>query len=88
MALKKKIKQLEEFGRLAYPGGEPFYKRAENIRKRLERLEKIDKPIIKKELPINFGIDKRSGKDVLTITNYDLFIETKELIKNINFSFF
>ncbi len=84
MALKKKIKQLEEFGRLAYPGGEPFYKRAENIRKRLERLEKIDKPIIKKELPINFGIDKRSGKDVLTITNYDLFIETKELIKNIN----
>ena len=83
-ALKKKIKQLEEFGRLAYPGGEPFYKRAENIRKRLERIEKIDKPITKKELPINFGIDKRSGNDVLTITNYDLYIDTKELIKNIN----
>ena len=84
IALKKKIKQLEEFGRLAYPGGEPFYKRADNIRKRLERIEKKDKPSIKKELPINFDIDKRTGNDVLTITNYDLCIGNKELIKNIN----
>ena len=83
-ALKKKIKQLEEFGRLAYPGGEPFYKRAENIRKRLDRLEKKDRPIIKKELPINFEIEKRTGKDVLTINNYNLNIENNELINNIN----
>lgn len=83
-ALKKKIKQLEEFGRLAYPGGEPFYKRAENIRKRLDRLEKKDKPIIKKELPINFEIEKRTGKDVLTIDNYNLSIEDNELINDIN----
>ena len=85
IALKKKIKQLEEFGRLAYPGGEIFYKRAENIRKRLERIEKKDKPIIKKELPINFDIEKRTGKDVLTIINYNLSIGNNELIKNINF---
>jgi len=83
-ALKKKIKQLEEFGRLAYPGGEPFYKRAENIRKRLDRLEKKDRPIIKKELPINFEIEKRTGKDVLIIDNYNLCIENSELINNIN----
>ena len=83
-ALKKKIKQLEEFGRLAYPGGEPFYKRAENIRKRLDRLEKKNRPIIKKELPINFEIEKRTGKDVLTINNYNLNIENNELINNIN----
>lgn len=84
VALKKKIKQLEEFGRLAYPGGESFYKRAENIRKRLDRLEKKDRPIIKKELPITFEIDKRTGKDVLIIDNYNLYIENSELINNIN----
>jgi len=84
LALKKKIKQLEEFGRLAYPGGEPFYKRAENIRKRLEKLEKVDKPIIKKELPINFDIKKRSGNDVLTIVDYNLSIGDNVLINNIN----
>ena len=83
-ALKKKIKQLEDFGRLAYPGGEPFYKRAENIRKRLERLEKKDRPIIKKELPINFETKKRTGNDVLTIDNYNLSIEDNELINSIN----
>lgn len=84
LALKKKIKQLEEFGRLAYPGGEPFYKRAENIRKRLDRIEKKEKPVIKKELPINFDIEKRTGKDVLTIENYNLNIGDNELINNIN----
>ena len=83
-AMKKKIKQLEEFGRLAYPTGDPFFRRAENIRKRLERIEIKDKPIIKKELPMNFEFDKRSGNDVLTINNFDLSIEDKILIKNIN----
>lgn len=83
-AMKKKIKQLEEFGKLAYPGGEPFFKRAESIRKRLEKLEKVEKPVIKKDIPINFGINERSGKDVIVINNYDLNINDKVLIKNIN----
>ena len=84
ITMKKKIKQLEVFGKLAYPTGEPFFKRAENIRKRLAKIEIKDKPVIKKELPINFEFDKRSGKDALTIKNYDLSIENKLLIKNIN----
>ncbi|MBQ4031981.1 MAG: ABC-F family ATP-binding cassette domain-containing protein, partial [Bacilli bacterium] len=84
IALKKKIKQLEEFGRLAYPLGESFYRRAENIRKRLERIEVLDRPQVKKELPINLDFDKRSGKDVLVIKDYDLTIEDKTLINNIN----
>ena len=86
VALKKKIKQLEEFGRLAYPGGEPFFKRAENIRKRLERLELKDKPVVKKELPMSFDIDKRTGNVVLDIKNYNLSIGNKELINVINIS--
>ena len=84
LAMKKKIKQLEEFGKLAYPGGEPFFKRAENIRKRLARLERVDKPIVKKEIPINFDINERSGKDVVVLNKYDLKIDDICLIKNIN----
>ena len=83
-AMKKKIKQLQEFGKLAYPGGEPFFKRAESIKKRLEKIELKNKPITKKELPINLSFDKRSGKDVLKIKNYDLYIESQKLIENIN----
>ncbi len=85
-AMKKKIKQLEDFGRLAYPGGEPFYRRAENIRKRLNRLELIDRPKEKKELPIELTFDNRSGKDALVIKDYDLYIDTTLLIKDINFT--
>ena len=83
-AMKKKIKQLQEFGKLAYPSGESFFKRAENIRKRLERLEIKDKPQERKELPINLTINNRSGKDVLKINNYNLYISSKLLIENIN----
>lgn len=83
-AMKKKIKQLENFGKLAYPGGEIFFRRAENIRKRLEKIDVKDKPIIKNVLPINFEFDTRSGKDVIIINNYDLCIGDKILIKDIN----
>ena len=84
LAMKKKIKQLEEFGHLAFPCGESFFKRAENIRKRLDRIEKVDKPIIKDELPIKLQFDNRSGNDVLYIKNFDLKIANKVLIKNID----
>ena len=84
LAMKKKIKQLQEFGKLAFPEGGPFFRRAENIRKRLERLELKDKPVVKKDLPINLSFDKRSGNDVLTINKYNLLIEDKTLIENIN----
>ncbi len=83
-AMKNKIKQLETFGKLAYPGGEIFFKRAENIRKRLEKLEKKEKPIIKNNLPINFEFDNRSGKDALVIKDFDLLINDLALINNIN----
>ena len=85
-AMKKKIKQLEEFGKLAYPGGEPFFKRAENIRKRLDKLELVNKPTVKKDLPIDLVFDNRSSKDTLVIENYDLYIEEMLLIKDINFN--
>lgn len=84
LAMKKKIKQLQEFGRLAFPEGGPFFRRAENIQKRLERIELKNKPVIKKDLPINLEFDDRSGKDVLVFNNYSLSIGDIILINNIN----
>lgn len=85
IAMKNKIKKLEEFGRLAFPQGEKFFKRAQSIRKRLEKVEVLNKPIIKKEIPLNFDFDTRSGKKVLSIKDYNLSIDNKILINNINF---
>ena len=80
----RKIKQLQEFGRLAFPGGEPFFRRAASIQKRLDKLELLDKPEEKKEIPLNFQIGNRSGKQVLCINDFDLSVADKELLENIN----
>ena len=83
--MNKKIKKLEEFGRLASPlGGEQFFKRAESIRKRIERIELKDKPIEPKNIPLNFDINNRSGNDVLVINKLDLTIGDTLLVRNIN----
>lgn len=86
-AMENSIKRLKEYGSLCGPsGGEIFFRRAANIEKRLEKLEKLDKPEEKKKLNITFDMDSRSGKDVLTINNLYLSYGTKEIFNNLNLS--
>lgn len=86
-AMENSIKRLKEYGRLCGPsGGEIFFRRAASIKKRLEKLEKLDKPEDKKKLNITFDMDSRSGKDVLTINNLYLSYGTKEIFNNLNLS--
>lgn len=86
-AMENSIKRLKEYGSLCGPsGGEIFFRRAASIEKRLEKLEKLDKPEDKKKLNINFDTASRSGKDVLTINNLNLSYGTKEIFNNLNLS--
>ena len=86
-AMENSIKRLKEYGRLCGPsGGEIFFRRAASIEKRLEKLEKLDKPEDKKKLNITFDTASRSGKDVLTINNLNLSYGTKEIFNNLNVS--
>ena len=79
--MKRQIKQLKEWGNVG-AGNEIFSKRALSIEKRLEKMEKINKPIEKNELPINFEMDIRSGKEVVNLKNYSLLVDDKELIND------
>ncbi len=83
-AMKKSIKKLREYGKLAYPNGENFFRRAASIEKRLEKIEVLDKPKQDIKIPLNFDIDKRSGNDILELRNFNYSIEGKELFKNAN----
>ena len=86
-AMENSIKRLREYGRLCGPsGGEIFFRRAASIEKRLEKLEKLDKPEEKKKLNITFDTASRSGKDVLTINNLNLSYGPKEIFNNLNLS--
>ena len=88
-AMKKSIKQLQEFGRLCgNVGGEIFYRRAASIKKRLEKIEKLDKPEEKKKLNIDFNDNSRTGNDVLKISDFNFGFQNKELFNNLNFELF
>lgn len=69
-AMKQSIKKLREFGNIS--NNEIFYKRAKSIEKRLEKLEKFDKPKEKIPIPLQLNLGNRSGKDVLTINHLNI----------------
>lgn len=84
-AMKKAIKKLQEFGRLCSPsGGEIFFRRAASMMKRLEKMEKVDKPESKKQLVLDFNSDSRCGNDVLEIRNLNLAFKDKVLLERAN----
>lgn len=81
--MKKTIKKLREWGQLG--NNERFFKRAKCIERRLEKIELINKPKVKNNIPITFNDNKRTGNDVLKINNLNLVIEDKILLDNVNF---
>ena len=81
--MKKTIKKLREWGQLG--NNERFFKRAKCIEHRLEKIELINKPKVKNNIPITFNDNKRTGHDVLKINNLNLVIEDKILLDNVNF---
>ncbi len=81
--MKKTIKKLREWGQLG--NNERFFKRAKCIERRLEKIELINKPKVKNNIPITFNDNKRTGHDILKINNLNLVIEDKILLDNANF---
>lgn len=86
---KRKIKQLEaaakrfrEWGSRA--DNEDMFVKAKAVERRIEKMDKIDKPILDtKSISVDFKKEERSGKDVLRIKDYNLSIENKILVNNI-----
>jgi len=88
-AMKKSIKKLQEFGKLCSPtGGEIFFRRAASIKKRLEKMEKLDKPENKKNINLKFDIKERSGKQVIKLEKFSLGFKEKNLLDNIDFNLY
>lgn len=83
-AMKKSIKRLKEYGKLAYPCGEKFFRRASSIEKRLEKIDVLDKPQNQNKIKLSFDFDKRSGNDIVELNKYNLSIGDKELLRNTN----
>lgn len=81
-AMKESIKRLKEYGKLAYPCGEKFFRRAASIEKRLEKIEVLDNPNNKKSINLNFNFEKRSGNNIIELKRFNYKIGNKELFNN------
>lgn len=76
-AMEESIKRLEEYGNIAK--NEMFFKRAESIRKRLNKLNKLSKPVEREKLPLTFS-SSRSGKEVLNLTKINISYPDKVIL--------
>ena len=83
-AMKDAIKRLQEFGRLATPGGEQFFKRAASIQKRLDKMELLEKPDEKKKIKLSFDVKSRSGKEVIKTEDLGVILGDNIILSSIN----
>lgn len=79
-ALKEAIERYKVWG--AKSDNPMFFRRAKAIETRLEKMEVIEKPKTKSELRINLNVVDRTSNRVMVISNLDLKIENKELLRN------
>ena len=91
---QKKIKRMEEQIQRYRIWGEmrdsdKMYKRAKELEKRLEKIEKINKPIIdKKTADFNINKVERTGKEVIKVSNIEKSYNAKKLFSNLDFTLF
>ncbi len=79
-ALKEAIERYKVWG--AKSDNPMFFRRAKAIETRLEKMEVIEKPKTKSELRINLNVEDRTSNRVMVISNLDLKIGNKELLRN------
>lgn len=87
----KKIKSMEDAIRRFRDWGtrsdDPrFFRKAENMRKRIERMNKVEKPSLYNEkIGLTFNRSERSGKDVITVSKASKSFKNRTLIKEVDF---
>ncbi|MCU9614712.1 ABC-F type ribosomal protection protein [Caldibacillus lycopersici] len=68
--MKEAIKRLKEWANNANPPNEGLHKRARNMERALERMEKISRPNVNpKKMSLDMEATTRSGKDVVFLRN-------------------
>ena len=79
-ALKEAIIRYKTWG--AKSDNPMFFRRAKAIQTRLNKMELIEKPKTKSDIKINLNVEDRTSNRVMVISNLDLKIGNKELLRN------
>ncbi|WP_284141427.1 MULTISPECIES: ribosomal protection-like ABC-F family protein [unclassified Virgibacillus] len=66
--MKEAIKRLRDWANRANPPNEGLHKRARNMERALERMEKLNRPVIeRRKMQFEMEVTDRSGKDVILL---------------------
>lgn len=83
-AMEKAIKRLRVWANQA--DNEDLYKKAACMQKRLDKMEKLDKPVlVEAKMDLSFSEAERSGKDVIVISGVDKAFGDKKLFEQLDF---
>ena len=82
-AMEKSIKQLREWATQA--DNEKFFKRAASMQKRLDKVERVDKPLInQRKIQLDFAKTDRSGTDVVSIKGLCKSFNQNKILEDLN----
>ena len=84
--MEKQIDQYRIWGRAR--DSEKMFVRAKELEKRLDKIEKSDRPKKEKKIKLNFTTEKRSGNDVYTFENISFGFPGNTLASNVNLRIF
>ncbi|MEK5484137.1 ribosomal protection-like ABC-F family protein [Viridibacillus sp. FSL R5-0888] len=83
--MREAIKRMRQWANEATPPNEAMHRRARNMERALERIEKLRKPIIDpKKMNLSFEAAPRSGKEVAILENVTKAFGDKVLLRNVN----
>ncbi|WP_070121012.1 ribosomal protection-like ABC-F family protein [Bacillus marinisedimentorum] len=83
--MKEAIKRLKEWANRANPPNEGLHKRARNMERALERMEKLSRPALdRKKMGIQLEAADRSDKDVIEMRDAAKSFGNRELFKQAN----
>lgn len=82
--MKESIKRLREWANNANPPSESLYKRAKNMERALERMQKLSSPKNRKKLNLEISSTERSGNDVIMIQSMSMQFGNQQLFNSIN----
>ncbi|MEW9050971.1 MAG: ribosomal protection-like ABC-F family protein [Neobacillus sp.] len=83
--MKEAIKRLRDWANRSNPPSAALHRRATNMQRALDRIEKLDRPAIEvKKMAVDFEAGDRSGKDVVVMDNVSKSFAGKNLFEKVN----
>ncbi|MGG3470955.1 ribosomal protection-like ABC-F family protein [Neobacillus pocheonensis] len=83
--MKEAIKRLRDWANRSNPPSAALHKRATNMQRALDRIDKLDRPKMEvKKMGIEFEANDRSGKDVIILENVSKSFGSRTLFNHVN----